>query len=91
MEWKVIKKFALRPGYDTNYLDFELSPPEQLRLERFIKTEQKYPNFLTEMDPKDVPRDEVLVFAYYAGHGCADHRQYYLLNENTVERIFWPV
>ena len=43
------------------------------------------------MDPKDIPRDEVLVFAYYAGHGCADHRQYYLLNENTVERIFWPV
>ena len=34
---------------------------------------------------------EVFLFAYFAGHGCADYRQYYLLNEKEVDKIFWPV
>ena len=29
-------------------------------------------------------------FVYYAGHGCADVKQYFVLNENTASKIFWP-
>ena len=57
---------------------------------RYIEMEKEYPNFLTEKDPKDLPQEEILVFAYTAGHGCATHEQFYLLNENKVEKIFWP-
>ena len=42
------------------------------------------------MDPKQLPKEEILVFAYTAGHGCATHEQYFLLNEDKVEKIFWP-
>ena len=28
---------------------------------------------------------------YYAGHGCADVKQYFVLNGDTVNKIFWPV
>ena len=57
---------------------------------RYIEMEKEHPNFLTEKDPKDLPQEEILVFAYTAGHGCATHEQFYLLNENKVEKIFWP-
>ena len=32
----------------------------------------------------------VLFYAYFACHGCSDSRQYILLNERKVEKIFWP-
>ena len=30
-------------------------------------------------------------YVYYAGHGCSDGRQYIVLNEREVSKIFWPV
>ena len=53
--------------------------------------EERYPNFVNDMDPKNLPQEEILVFVYAAGHGCATHEQYYLLNENHVDKIFWPL
>ena len=35
--------------------------------------EEQYPNFLTEMNPNELPQEEILVFVYAAGHGCATH------------------
>ena len=32
---------------------------------------------------------EIFLFAYFAGHGCADTSQYFVLNEDTVEKCFW--
>ena len=32
---------------------------------------------------------EVFLFIYYAGHGCSDKKQHYVLNEDKVENIFW--
>ena len=32
---------------------------------------------------------ESFVYLYYAGHGCSDNRQYILLNENDIDKIFW--
>ena len=31
-----------------------------------------------------------MLYVYFACHGAADNRQYILLNEKQVEKIFWP-
>ena len=31
----------------------------------------------------------MLLIAYFAGHGCADTKQYYVLNEDQVDKCFW--
>ena len=46
-------------------------------------------NFLNQKDLV-LLQEEILIFAYFAGHGCSDHSQYYLLNESKVDKIFWP-
>ena len=33
---------------------------------------------------------EVFLYIYYAGHGCSDNRQYFVLNEREVAKIFYP-
>lgn len=32
---------------------------------------------------------EAFLFVYLAGHGCADDRQYFLLDEKDPDKIFW--
>ena len=32
---------------------------------------------------------DAFLFIYLAGHGCADYRQYFLLDEQKPNRIFW--
>ena len=34
--------------------------------------------------------EEAFMYFYYAGYGCADTKQYILLNEKEVDKIFWP-
>ena len=72
-------------------LQFPLSEPEQLKLARYIKVEEKIPDFLNKTSTVEIPQEEILVFAYTAGHGCADSKQYYVLNENDINKIFWPI
>ena len=33
--------------------------------------------------------NEVFFYFYYAGHGCADNRQWIVLNEQVQNKIFW--
>ena len=47
-------------------------------------------DFLTKVDPAKQIRDEVLVFAYFAGHGCGDTKRLFVLNEADMEKVFWP-
>ena len=35
-------------------------------------------------------KEEILILAYFAGHGCSDHTQFFLLNESESKKIFWP-
>ena len=35
-------------------------------------------------------RREALLFIYYAGHGCGDIKQWFILNEQTPDKCFWP-
>ena len=35
-------------------------------------------------------KQEVLLVFYYAGHGCMKKKQYIVLNEDDIDKIFWP-
>ena len=48
----------------------------------------KQANFLLDKNYVQIS-DEILLFAYFAGHGCADTMQYFVLNETTVQKCFW--
>ena len=47
-------------------------------------------NFLTKIDPSEQIRDEVLLFSYFAGHGCGDTKRLFVLNEADIDKVFWP-
>ena len=34
--------------------------------------------------------NEVFFYFYFAGHGCADNKQWIVLNEKEQDKIFWP-
>ena len=53
--------------------------------------EERFPNFLTEVDQNEIPQEDIFVFVYAAGHGSASQEQYYLLNEDNVDKIFFPL
>ena len=36
-------------------------------------------------------KEEVLLVFYYAGHGSMEKDQYIVLNEDDIDKIFWPV
>ena len=57
-------------------------------LQRYIENEFKQEGFITDKEYEQI-KDEVFLFAYFAGHGCADIRQYFVLNENSVDKCFW--
>ena len=31
-----------------------------------------------------------MLVAYFAGHGCSDSKQYFVLNEDDISKVFWP-
>ena len=35
-------------------------------------------------------KHESFLYQYYAAHGCADNRQYVMMNEKDIEKMFWP-
>ena len=63
---------------------------EKAILKRYIENELMQTDFLNIKDYKQI-RGEVLLFAYFAGHGCADTSQYFVLNEKELNKIFWSV
>ena len=61
---------------------------DKVILQRYIENEMKQANFLLDKNYVQIS-DEILLFAYFAGHGCADTMQYFVLNETTVQKCFW--
>ena len=57
-------------------------------LRRYIENEYARPNFLECKDYEQIT-DEILLFAYFAGHGCVDTSQCFVLNEYDLKKIFW--
>ena len=35
-------------------------------------------------------KDEILLFVYFAGHGCGDTKRMFVLNEADIDKVFWP-
>ena len=63
---------------------------EKVLLKRYIQNEIQMPDFIDKQDYKQIS-DEVMLFVYFAGHGCSDPKQIFVLNEDTIEKAFWPV
>ena len=62
---------------------------EKAVLIRYLENELRKPDFLECKDYQQIT-SEVLLFAYFAGHGCADTNQYFVLNEDNMDKVFWP-
>lgn len=59
-------------------------------LKRYIENEQKQSDFLNCKDFNQI-KGEVLIVGYFAGHGCADTHQNFVLNEDVISKVFWEV
>ena len=74
---------------DPSKLTIPLTDHEQILLQRYIDAEREEPDFIQKGLSKNFV-NEIFLFVYYAGHGCSDNKQYFVLNERTVDEIFWP-
>jgi hypothetical protein len=62
---------------------------DQFLLQRYIDAEKDEPDFVARgLQGKFLC--EVFFYFYYAGHGCSDSKQWIVLNEKEIEKIFWP-
>ena len=61
-------------------MQLNLLEHEKVKLKRYIENELHCENFLSVEDNQRI-QDEVLLFVYFAGHGCADVSQIFVLNE----------
>ena len=67
-----------------------LNEDQQFLLKRYIEAEKQEKDFIVKgLSHKFV--QEVFLYFYYAGHGCADHKQIVVLNEQNIDKIFWNV
>ena len=83
-------RIVLTGDDDQDSINLALRPVEKIFLARYIQNELHVENFLTKLDPTEQIRDEILVFAYFAGHGCGDTKRLFVLNEADMEKVFWP-
>ena len=61
---------------------------DKIIYKRYIEAEKEIPDFIKKGMISVFDRDAFL-FVYLAGHGCADDRQYFLLDEKDPAKIFW--
>ena len=87
--WKRSKITKSKPHFESYFLiQVKLKEYEKIIYQRYIEAEKEEPDFLKKGKATNFMR-EVFLFIYLAGHGCADFRQYFLLNEKTIDKIFW--
>ena len=72
----------------TVMFQLKLKEHEKAVLKRYIENELKQPDFLNCKDYQQI-KEEALLVAYFAGHGSADTKQYFVLNEDTMDKVFW--
>ena len=83
-------RIVLTEDDDQDSINLALRPVEKIFLARYIQNELHVEDFLTKVDPAEQIRDEVLLFAYFAGHGCGDTKRLFVLNEPDMNKVFWP-
>ena len=67
-----------------------LRKAEKITLGRYIQNELKVKDFLNKIDMTEQIKDEILLFVYFAGHGCGDTKRMFVLNEADIDKVFWP-
>ena len=70
------------------HLQLKLKDHEKVILKRYIENELHQPDFLSVEGHQQI-YDEVLLFVYFAGHGCADTNQIFVVNESNLDKVFW--
>ena len=73
-----------------NKFQLTLFEYEKILLKRYIANELKEPNFVDNTQYNQI-KEEVMLFGYFAGHGCSNPEQLIVLNESSLEKAFWPV
>ena len=70
------------------YKDAELEEANfvEKNLQRKVEADKNNEAFIAPLSH----RREVFLFIYYAGHGCEDGKQWFILNEKTPDECFWP-
>ena len=71
-------------------MQIQLNNYQKIIYKRYIDAEKQIPDFIAKGRIYEFDRDAFL-FIYIAGHGCADFRQIFLLDEKEPEKIFWKV
>ena len=67
-----------------------LNQNQQLLLMRYIEAEKQEKDFISRGLARLFVQD-VFFYVYYAGHGCADQKQHFVLNATDIGKMFWPV
>ena len=73
---------------NTTQLKITLEDHEKILLQRYIDAERQEPDFIAR-GLSNLFTKEIFVYFYFAGHGCSDNMQKFLLNEKEVKKIFW--
>ena len=80
VKWKDMKDIIMAGDRSSKSIKIPLNENEQLVLMRYIEAERQEPDFISKkLDHLFV--QDVFLYVYYAGHGCADHKQLIVLNE----------
>ena len=89
MVWKKIKFLAMTGDKNPKQINIPLNEHEQYLLQRYIDAERQEPDFIARGLSLNF-LFEVFLYIYYAGHGCSDNMQYFVLNGQEVDKIFYP-
>ena len=66
-----------------------LREEEKIIIGRYIQNELHVKDFLTKIPKSEQLKEEILLFVYFAGHGCGTTKRIFVLNELRMNRIFW--
>ena len=88
--WSILKDYVMTGERNGKKIKVPLNEDQQFLLKRYIEAEKQEKDFISKgLSHKFV--QEVFLYFYYAGHGCADHKQIVVLNEQNIDKIFWNV
>ena len=66
-----------------------LREEEKIIIGRYIQNEKYVKDFLTKIPKSEQLKEEILLFVYFAGHGCGNTKRIFVLNELQMSKIFW--
>ena len=83
-------RIMLTKDDDQDSINLFLRKVEKIILGRYIQNELYIEDFINKVARSDQIKDEILLFAYFAGHGCGDTKRLFVLNEADIDKVFWP-